>query len=677
MTTNLPAQRVVPFDIIGIGFGPSNLSLAVCARESDPSLTCLFLEKNPRFLWHPGMLLDGTRMQISFLKDLASMRNLASPYTFLQYTKARGRLEHFINLNEFRPTRLEYYDYLSWVAQDFSDQVRYSTAVTRMTPVQGSTGGEASLFRIEVRNVITEEPSVYFARNVVYAAGGKPRISAGEICQAPGVVHSSEFLHRFPTHFTARDRPYVFVVAGAGQSAGEVVAYLLDRYERAQVHLLISGYAPRPTDNSPFANEQFYSHSADAFYRFGQEKRTALSKELRDTNYGVIREDLLDHLYRTAYLDEVKGTRRLFIHPCSRLARVREDHSGLRATIHDRFGGPSEELLCDGVVLATGYARDLNSEMFADVLPLICKDESGKVALSRNYRVRTAPGLSAGLYVQGYGESSFGLGDTLLSMLPFRSQEIFADICACTPKDAPLSEPRLPCDKYPPKGYLEDDPDKLYAVMERFSFATLVSARGPDEPVVTQVPLTLDRTRGAQGVLFGHMDRANPHTELLDGHSLLVLFHGPNAYISSQVYQTDQLPTWNSITVRVRGKVTVIQDRAELVRGLCGIAERAGHGERLEAYDPRIDELINLIVGFEIEIEEMVGRFKLSQDKSDPDRWRAALALAGRTETGERALIEYAVGLSLTADGLLLTADSPQPVLNGARHQYPVGDAHE
>src|SRR5437899_5988264 len=81
------------YDIIGVGFGPSNLALAIAAREIDATKRCLFVERRATFAWHQGILIDGSRMQISFLKDLVTLRNPASPFSFLQYTKARGRFE--------------------------------------------------------------------------------------------------------------------------------------------------------------------------------------------------------------------------------------------------------------------------------------------------------------------------------------------------------------------------------------------------------------------------------------------------------------------------------------------------------------------------------------------------------------------------------------------------------
>ncbi|MFF1561639.1 SidA/IucD/PvdA family monooxygenase [Streptomyces sp. NPDC058279] len=684
-----------PYDLLGIGFGPSNLALAVCAREQKLPLSCLFLERREGVAWHPGMLIDGARMQISFLKDLVSLRNPASPYSFLQYTKAKGRLERFVNLNEFRPTRIEYDDYLKWVAEDFTDQVRFGTQVNKVTPVTAG-GSTLSLFRVDTRDVVTGDCVTYYARNVVHAGGGRAGRPDG-VVDVPEVIHSSEFLTRFPEQFKDRDAPHRFVIVGGGQSAGEIAEYILGQYDRAEVHVVVSGYALEPTDNSPFVNEQFYSGSADTFYRMAPEQRAIVTKQLRDANYGVVREDLLERLFNTDYLDAVKGRRRLHMHSFSRLGSVREDAEGLVATLEGRLDERPDELLyCDGVVLATGYDRSLDPEIFADVLPYLVGEQGGSgVSLNRAYRARTTSDLRAGLYLQGFGEAQFGLGDTLLSLLPFRSKEIVDDIADRVPTrigGCPVMSPPTadPVDAsaahgvqaahvasgvavYPPSWYLEHDQEKLYALMERFRFATLISARSGDEPFATHLPLILDRSRGSKGVLFGHLDRLNEHAALIDGRRMLAVFHGPNAYMPPALFESDPLPTWNSMSVHVRGRVRVIEDRAELVRGLIGIAEHSEPDNRLRAEDPRIDRIIGGIVGFEFEIDEIVGRFKLSQDRDDTDRRNAAVALARATEHGERDFIEYVAGLSL------ITEDDPRGLSDADRPLFPlsIGAIHE
>ena len=102
------------YDVVGIGFGPSNLALAIAlrdtTREAWSKCRFHFIEKQPRFVWHGGMLLAGADMQISFLKDLVSLRDPTSPLTFVNYLHTKGRLEAFINCRTFYPSRTEFND---------------------------------------------------------------------------------------------------------------------------------------------------------------------------------------------------------------------------------------------------------------------------------------------------------------------------------------------------------------------------------------------------------------------------------------------------------------------------------------------------------------------------------------------------------------------------------------
>lgn len=112
------------FDLVGVGFGPANLALAIALYEVGETQDCrdlkaVFLEAKQEFLWHPGLLLEDMSIQVSFLKDLATLRNPCSQFTFLNYLQEKGRLDSFINLQEFFPTRLEINDYFRWAAERF------------------------------------------------------------------------------------------------------------------------------------------------------------------------------------------------------------------------------------------------------------------------------------------------------------------------------------------------------------------------------------------------------------------------------------------------------------------------------------------------------------------------------------------------------------------------------
>ena len=198
---------------------------------------------------------------------------------------------------------------------------------------------------------------------------------------------------------------------------------------------------------------------------------------------------------------------------------------------------------------------------------------------------------------------------------------------------------------YPPKYYLENDQEKIFRVIETNSFATVIS-RTEDDIIVTHLPLILDRQRGEFGFLVGHMDRNNPHTRYLDNEKVFVIFHGPNAYISPNVYESSQLPTWNSISVHIKG-ITRITDSREAVRDsmikMVSFLERAEDPFVLDAGNQKMQRFLGYVVGFEIEILEMIGRFKLSQNKNATDKALAKEHLVAACKKGHEQLIDFVI----------------------------------
>ncbi|MBY0397532.1 MAG: lysine N(6)-hydroxylase/L-ornithine N(5)-oxygenase family protein, partial [Thermoleophilia bacterium] len=140
-------------DIIGIGFGPANLSLAIALRDAmgdgPPRPSLRFIERQERFGWHRAMMLPGADMQISFVKDLVSLRDPTSPFSFLNYLHVKGRLSTFLNLKTFNPSRVEYNDYLAWAADQFSDVVAYGDIVDSVRPE--TRDGRLAAFVVEAR----------------------------------------------------------------------------------------------------------------------------------------------------------------------------------------------------------------------------------------------------------------------------------------------------------------------------------------------------------------------------------------------------------------------------------------------------------------------------------------------------------------------------------------------
>jgi L-ornithine N5-monooxygenase len=410
-------------DVIGVGFGPSNLALAVAIHEhnADPAVTrpvtAEFVELKPEFSWHSGMLIPGATMQISFLKDLVTQRNPQSEFTFLSYLTERGRLTEFINYKTFFPTRLEFHDYLAWAAAKVDARVRYGSRVTAIHDGDGS-------FDIEVTGTHAGRLS---AHNVVIAGGLSPQLPPG-VTRSARQVHNHGFLHdldRLPSR--KHDR---FVVVGAGQSAAEVAAYLHDLSPTVEVHGVFAKYGYSPADDSPFANRVFDPDAVDDFYSADPGVRRQLIDYHRSTNYSAVDLPLIEDLYAREYAERVAGNRRLFLRGASSVFETVEDDDGVRVAILHHPTGAVEQIDCDAVIYATGFLPAQLRGILGDLCDDVVMDEGGRPVVSRDYRLATTRPTSGGLYIQGNTEHTHGLTSSLLSNIAVRSAEILRSIDA-------------------------------------------------------------------------------------------------------------------------------------------------------------------------------------------------------------------------------------------------------
>jgi L-ornithine N5-oxygenase len=243
-------------DLLCIGFGPASLAIAIALHDTptlSPSPKALFLEKKPQFAWHAGMQLPGAKMQISFLKDLATPRDPRSKFTFINYLFEKGRLNQFINLSTFLPTRVEYEDYLKWCASHFEREgkVGYGMEVESVRPGEKNSEGKVISWEVTALDTRTGDQVILRTRHVVIAVGGRPVVPQN-MQGLKHIAHSSQFASTI-TQIQKREegRKLRFAVIGSGQSAAEIFNDLWERLPDADVNLVIKGASLRPSDDSP------------------------------------------------------------------------------------------------------------------------------------------------------------------------------------------------------------------------------------------------------------------------------------------------------------------------------------------------------------------------------------------------------------------------------------------
>jgi len=369
-------------------------------------------------------MLEGAQVQLSFMKDLVTLRDPTSHFTFLNYLKDKGRLDHFANLRNFHPTRVEFNDYYSWVANQLDSYVEYGREVEEIRAVE--EGGRVEELAVRYRHLETGETEEVRARNLVLATGGVPRLPNGiDIRASKRTFHAQDTLHRVPKDFPDEKAPYRFVVVGSGQSAAEVFQFLYERFPNAQVTAAIRRFAYKPADDSHFVNEIFFPHMVDFLYGISEEKRHKVLETHRDTNYSCVDLDLIQEIYEKIYQNRIVGDEKVQIRPFLELRSMVDGGASTVLHFRDAITDEPVSMEADGVVLATGYERAKSHPLLTNLDPYLLHAEDDGYQVERSYRLRTAENFYPKVFVQGFSERTHGLSDTLLSILPVRSMEIF------------------------------------------------------------------------------------------------------------------------------------------------------------------------------------------------------------------------------------------------------------
>jgi len=197
---------------------------------------------------------------------------------------------------------------------------------------------------------------------------------------------------------------------------------------------------------------------------------------------------------------------------------------------------------------------------------------------------------------------------------------------------------------YAPQHFEEARVEELHRTIMQYPLGVFV-LQGPNGLDAHHLPFELNADAGERGHLLAHVARANPvWKEIRDGDEALVIFRGGDAYVSPNWYPSKherhrQVPTWNYRVVHVHGKV-MVRDDEKFVRGVVARLTRTHEGRTASPRPWRmtdsakeyIDQMLAAIVGIEIEIARMIGKWKLGQNKEERDRVGAAEELRKRGE---------------------------------------------
>jgi L-ornithine N5-oxygenase len=409
-------------ELLAIGAGPSNLGLAVALEELAPDLAdnALIIDRNPTIEWQSGLLLPWAKSQVSFLKDLVTLRNPRSRFSFLNFLKSTGRLDDFINLGNQSPYRLEISAYLNWVADSLAKvKVELGQSCVGIEPIRSASG------TLTGWQTLLADGSSITSRYLVIATGRDPNIPpalAG--LPANRVIHSTGY--RPAIAGLQQQLPYRLALIGSSQSAAEVFRALRSDLPDSDVAWVMRSIGPTADPSSKFTNELYYPSYVDEFFDTPATGRALIRQELYKTNYSCMTPAMLQSLYTDFYRDRLdrRHDRRLIT--MTEITAAHEDNGEVVLELTDRRTDTVSELRRDMVFLGTGFdwrppklIRGL-----ADAIGL------DRVEVTRGYRLLIDEAAEAACYLQGINEATHGIGDSLLSVLAHRARDITLDVLA-------------------------------------------------------------------------------------------------------------------------------------------------------------------------------------------------------------------------------------------------------
>jgi L-ornithine N5-oxygenase len=417
------------FDILGIGFGPANIALAIALEERGSTSVARFLERRGSPSWFPDMLLDGSDIQNNPLRDFVTPRNPMSRYTFVNYLHSEGRLFDYLNLGLAFPLRKDYARYVEWAARQFDHIVDYASDVASIDLIHAANAAAQPLYRVRTRGGAS-----YSSRSLVIGTGRTPHVPAvfapvlGETA-----FHFTEYLRRVRRLNGNRSPCFRRAcVVGGSQSAVEITLDLMKRYPECEVTNVMRSYGYRLKDTSPFSEHVYFPEFVDYFYDAPPAGKKRLWETLKYTNYSAADGDVIHELYLRLYEQKLDGAAHVRLMPNRVVEHASTCGDAIRLSMREVHTGAAETMLFDAVILATGFrnlgpgeSEEPHPKLLEPIAHLL-RFAEGRVDIGRDYRLEGRDDRAiAPIYLNGLCESSHGFGDSgSFSLLSLRSDTI-------------------------------------------------------------------------------------------------------------------------------------------------------------------------------------------------------------------------------------------------------------
>ncbi|WP_338426265.1 lysine N(6)-hydroxylase/L-ornithine N(5)-oxygenase family protein [Sphingopyxis kveilinensis] len=390
---------------VGIGIGPSNLSLASLLYPYR-GVSCAFFDRKPEFAWHDGMYFPGATLQVALFKDLVTLSDPTNPFSFISYLVAEGKIHHFLNAQFDAVPRREFRNYLKW-ASDLNENVHFGEEVTEV--------------RFDGHFVVETQRRRILAENIAIGVGTEAHI--------PDFARK----HLGPTQFHISDygtkakslKGKRVVIVGGGQSGAEAFLDSIsceNDLRPRQVIWISRRENFLPMDDSPFVNDYFMPCFSDYF--FGQHaefKRAFLGRNILASD-GISEKtirDIYQRLYTLRFIENCGDMPVLM--PGRTVEQIWADGQQWGLSVaHDATGLEEKPVIADIVIWATGFRS--HSMPFLDPIVPRLEYEGTEVRIDANFAAVWDGPADRRIFMLNAARQQRGLAEPNLSLIAWRSQ---------------------------------------------------------------------------------------------------------------------------------------------------------------------------------------------------------------------------------------------------------------
>lgn len=401
------------FDIIGVGTGPFNLSLAALSENS--SLKNIFFDRKNEYSWHPGMQINFATIQNNSLRDLVSLAKPDSYYSFNNFLKVNSRLEQHMIARFPATYRWEFEQYLKWVIDNLST-VKLGYEIVEIEELKEG-------FQVTTRH--DNQLVKYRTKNLSLGVGVIPNVPDNfKVKLSKNIFHNSSYKLVDPKKFESKN----VIIVGAGQSGLEVSLDLLSMSTNSPSTIKLINRQPfiHQIEDSHFAEEVVFTENGlNSYFDLNSSQKKALNAKYRLTSDGASPETI-SALFQKVYINNFNyiESPEFTIENNSEVVeiKIRKDGS-YEVVIEDVIGENKKKLDSDIIILCTGYKQHFPKEIFNEgLLEKIGLNEDDLPIINKEYQLQYS-GVG-NIYVVNGAKHTHGVVDPNLSLSAIRAQSI-------------------------------------------------------------------------------------------------------------------------------------------------------------------------------------------------------------------------------------------------------------